>query len=138
MTKRTKSINPMLLSLVIGCMIYGVLGEILIFTLLPLIYQGSLIKVATGFGLGVLVMIVFTFNMYAGLKDSLSMSEADAQKSTIKGYIFRIVVVLVLFVVILVTNFCNPIAAVCGMFSLKVAAYLQPVTEKFIISKIIS
>lgn len=129
--------NPMLLNLTLACTIYGVIGELIIFLLLPMIYSGSIAKSAMGFAIGVLLMIVFTVHMYLGLEDSLMMGEIGAQKSTVKRYIFRIVSVIVIFVIILVTDFCNPIAAVCGMFSLKVAAYLQPITDKFLVSKII-
>lgn len=125
-------INPVLLDLIVGCSVFGVIGEVIIFTLIPIWYKGNLGKVALGYILGVFVMIAFSVHMYIQIEQSFGLGEVGAIKHNIKMFTIRAVVVLVATCLIYFTGFCNAIAFVCGMISLKVAAYFQPFTHKVI------
>lgn len=127
--------NPVLMDLVIGCTVYGVLGEIIILILLPIWYEGSIGKVCLGFALGVLVMICFSIHMYMQIEGSYGLGESGAIKRNMKMFFIRAVVVLAVVILIYFTGFCDAIGFVCGMISLKVAAYLQPFTHKLINKK---
>ncbi|MDD6571616.1 MAG: hypothetical protein PUF12_04405 [Thermoflexaceae bacterium] len=135
--KFLKKINPMLVDLISGCAVYGIVGEIIILTVVTAFYHGSIGKIALGFLIGVVLMMIMAVHMYFGVDASLSMGEGGAQKHQLKMFAIRIVAVLVVFVVVLVTGFCDAISVIIGMMSLKVSAYLQPFTHKFLVSKII-
>lgn len=132
-----KRINPMLLDLLSGCLMYGIVGELIIFILVSQLYSGSIAKVAVGFLFGVLLMLGLTVHMYKGIEVSIMLGEAGAQKHTLKMYAIRIAVVAAVVLLIYFTDCFNAIALVIGMISLKVAAYLQPFTHRYIVSKIL-
>lgn len=137
MKKLFGRLNPMLLDLAAGCIVYGLLGEALILILGIPLYEGSLWKLILGFFIGIVAALALIVHMYCSVVESLSLGEAGALKHTRKMYLYRILGILVILAFIYLTNFCNAIAFVIGLLSLKVAAYLQPVTHKFLVSKII-
>lgn len=135
MRKIFEKLDPTLLDLMTGCLIYGIIGEIIILTVLPLLYEGSIWKAAAGFLVGVILMILASFHMYASLSTAIELGEAHAGRYFLKKYIFRVAVVLVIFFAVYFTRIINAVALVCGMLSLKVSAYLQPITHKIITKK---
>lgn len=137
MKKFLNSLNPMLLDLSAGCIIYGIVGEIIILAVGLSFYQEGLWKIILGFLIGTAAAVALTVHMYFGVVESLSLGEAGALKHTRKMYILRIAGILVILVLIYFTGFCDAVAFVAGLISLKVAAYLQPITHKYIVSKII-
>ena len=58
------------------------------------------------------------------------MCGADAPKLVTKGYIFRYVIFAVALVIVALTEVMSPIVFFIGYMSLKVTAYLQPITHK--------
>ena len=50
----------------------------------------------------------------------------------ILGYVIRLIVMLVMFTVLYVFDLGDLLFAILGMFSMKVAAYIQPFTDKLI------
>ena len=76
-------------------------------------------------------------HMYHSVVESISMDEVSALKNTRKMYIYRVLGILAALLLIYFTNLFDAIAFVIGLMSLKVAAYLQPITHKFIVTKII-
>lgn len=137
MRKFLSGLNPMLLDLAAGCIIYGILGEVLILAAGRLFYEGMLWKIVLGFFVGTASAVALTIHMYYSVVESLSLGETGALKHTRKMYIFRIAGVLAVLALIYFTGFCDAIAFVVGLISLKVAAYLQPFTHKYIVTKII-
>lgn len=137
MKKFLNSLNPMLLDLSTGCIIYGIVGEVIILVGGLLFYQEFFWKIVLGFLIGTAAAVALTVHMYFGVVESLSLGETGALKHTRKMYIFRIAGILVILVLIYFTGFCDAVAFVVGLISLKVAAYLQPITHKYIVSKII-
>ncbi len=130
-------LNPMLLDLAAGCIIYGFFGEVLILAFGIPFYEGALWKVVLGFFIGIVSAVVMIVHMYYGVVESLSLGETGALKHTRKMYLFRVLGILVILALIYFTGFCDAIAFVAGLVSLKVAAYLQPITHRFIVTKII-
>lgn len=136
MREYLRKINPVLLDLITGCLIYGIIGEIFILTILPHIYEGRLSEVSVGFLVGVALMVMMSFHMYVGVRNALSMGESGARKHSYKLFAIRIVAVAVVFFILYFTGAGNVVALVIGMLSLKVSAYFQPFTDRFITSKI--
>lgn len=54
----------------------------------------------------------------------------DASGIVTRGYLFRYAVVAVVLIVISMTEVLNPLVFFLGYMSLKVTAYLQPITHK--------
>lgn len=137
MKKYLNSLNPMLLDLVTGCIIYGIIGEVIILAAGLAFYREGIWKIILGFLIGIAAAVALTIHMYYGVVESLSLGETGALKHTRKMYIVRIAGILVILVLIYFTGFCDAVAFAVGLISLKVAAYLQPITHKYIVSKII-
>ena len=62
-----------------------------------------------------------------------TLGEAGAQKQMRRQSALRFGVVILVLGVLMMTQAANPLAAFLGIMTLKVAAYLQPVTHKVII-----
>jgi hypothetical protein len=138
MKKYLSHMNPMLLNLLTGCLVYGAAAGIILGMVSFHFYPQHCIRVMLGYVCGLLLAVLQLFHMYRGLLNTLSYGE---EKSALwhsrKMYGVRIVAVLAAFYIIwfLAGTECL-IFAVLGMMSLKVAAYLQPFTDKFFVSKI--
>lgn len=132
-----KGLNPMLVDLTAGCIVYGIVGEILILAIGIPLYDGPLWKIVLGFFVGIIGAVALTVHMYHSVVESISMDEVSALKNTRKMYIYRVLGILAALLLIYFTNLFDAIAFVIGLMSLKVAAYLQPITHKFIVTKII-
>ena len=107
---RIIDINPSIPGMLIINLIYLILGEIIIIALVP-----NTMRCAIGFLAGVIYSVFATFHIIA--------------------YLIRLLVMLILFVLLYFLNIGDLLCAVIGMFSMKVAAYLQPFTDKLITKK---
>lgn len=137
MTEFLKKINPVLIDLITGCLLYGIVGVALIIFVVPHFYEGGIGKLVLGLVIGVILMMVLAVHMSIAVEHSLMLGEDGATKHNLKMFSVRILLVLAVFGMVYFTGIGNPITLVVGMLSLKVAAYLQPFTHKFIVSKII-
>lgn len=72
MKKFLNSMNPMLLDLSTGCIIYGIVGEIIIVAVGLSFYQEGLWKIILGFLIGTAAAVALTVHMYFGVVESLS------------------------------------------------------------------
>ena len=115
---RIIDINPSIPGMLIINLIYLILGEIIIIALVP-----NTMRCAIGFLAGVIYSVFATFHMSSGIA------------TMIIGYLIRLLVMLILFVLLYFLNIGDLLCAVIGMFSMKVAAYLQPFTDKLITKK---
>lgn len=62
--------------------------------------------------------------------DRALLSGSNASGIVTRGYLFRYVMVAAVLIVISVTEVMNPLIFFLGYMSLKVTAYLQPITHK--------
>ena len=62
--------------------------------------------------------------------DRALLSGSEASGIVTRGYLFRYVMVAAVLIVISVTGAMNPLVFFLGYMSLKVTAYLQPITHK--------
>lgn len=119
---------PMFADLLLGEIIYFVLGEIIILLAVPDKWKFSL-----GFIIGVFLAIGILIHMTLSVEDSVSMYEDEALKHNSKKYIIRILIVFVVFLLVIFIDIANVLAVLIGVMALKVAAYIQPITHKLII-----
>lgn len=78
---------------------------------------------------GILFAFAGSVHMARTLDRALSDS-ANAQKAIVRGYVFRYVFVVLIMVIIAMTDVMNPLVVFMGYMSLKVTAYIQPITHK--------
>ncbi len=88
-----------------------------------------------GLGLGILVAVLMTISMYTTIEKSLYMDEKSAVNYTKRSAIFRLLLIIVVLVAAVFINSVNIFTVVLGVLSLKLSAYLQPLTHKLISKK---
>jgi len=119
-----KSKNRTLLEMHIGILFFGLLCQALgaFFVEDQWFYAKSL-------WFGILFALVASVHMYKTLDRALWYGE-DAQSQVSRGYMFRYAAAIVIFAVIGFTGVMNVLVVFLGYMSLKVTAYLQPITHK--------
>ncbi len=118
--------NPMLQKLSLGIWLTFIPVVIL------LIVISSDIQVPIGFLIGALYAQGIVIHMALSIEDSIRMKEDDALKYTRKNYIFRFIILIIIFLLMFFLKFGNLVSALFGIMTLKVSAYLQPFTNKVI------
>lgn len=138
MNKILSRFNPMLVNLIIGSLICFAAGECILAIILNQFFPEHFFDAVTGYAVGNIMNILRIIHMYWGIVGSVSYGEErSAQIHSGKMYLIRTAAEIVLFILILsVLGMEGFLFAMIGMMSLKVAAYLQPFTDKFLVSKI--
>lgn len=120
-----KKTDRTLLEMHTGMLLFGVICQI----------AGAFIvenqaRYAESLWFGILFAAVGSVHMAKTLDRALTDS-ASASKVITRGYIFRYLMVAAVFIAISLTGVLNPLIAFLGYMSMKVTAYLQPLTHKF-------
>lgn len=126
MINTLKKINRTVLEMDLGILFLGVLGQVIgaFFVKDQAMYAKSL-------WFGVLLALAATYHMYRSLDRALDQSEKTAQKMIIRGYILRYVMLIFFLLVIMKTEVMNPLVFFLAyVISMKVTAFLQPLTHK--------
>lgn len=123
---------PMATELLVGELIYLILGEILIITITLLCGREHVLQWVLGFFEGVVIAVGLMLHMAVSVEDSVSMYEDEALKHTKKNYIIRMIVLLAAFLIIGFFGIGDILAALLGLMALKVSAYIQPFTHKIL------
>ena len=129
MIEKIKDINPSIPGMLIVQMLYLIVGEALIICIAK-----TPLKPAIGFVAGVAYAVFSTFHMSLRIR-KVVYGGANTSVTFILGYVIRLLVMLILFVLLYFLNIGDLLCAVIGMFSMKVAAYLQPFTDKILSKK---
>ena len=129
MLERIKDINPSIPGMLVVELLYLIVGEVLI-----IIIASSPLKFAVGLAAGVAYAVFSTFHMSFRIR-KVVYGGANTSVTLVLGYVIRLIVMLVLFAVLYIFDLGDLLFAVLGMFSMKVAAYLQPFTDKLITKK---
>lgn len=128
MKRKVKLNNPMLLDLIVGNLIFLLLGEIILFAVFT--FTGLRWDLAIGYLVGVMVSIGMVIHMAYSIDDSVRMDEHTALKHIRKTYIIRIIAVIIIFAVVWFLDVCNVGAVLLGVLVLKFSAYITPITHK--------
>lgn len=119
-----KQINPALLELELGILLVGLVFQTAGLCLVQekLFFTGAL-------WIGILLALITVFHMYQTLAKALEAGK-NAGKLLMISNVIRYLCIILVFVILAVTDLFNPLFTFLGLLSLKVAAYLQPVTHK--------
>ena len=121
MIEKIKEINPSIPGMLVVQSVYLIIGEALI-----LLIADTPMKLAIGFAAGVFYAAFATFHMSFRIR-KVVYGGANTSATFVLGY-----VMLVLFSVLYFLDIGDLLGAILGIFSMKVAAYLQPFTDKLI------
>lgn len=119
--------NPGCLDLLVGNVVYWMLGSLVI---VLFFFEW---KILLGYFVGFGMACGMTVHMTVTIEQALHIGEFGAEKHMKKGTALRYSVITVLFCVIGITGIVNLVAAMIGVMILKVSAYSQPLTHKWIL-----
>lgn len=130
----------MVLALFFGILIYGFLEGVLLAVILAVFARDIVLEGVISFFLGVILAGTNLFHIHNSLKTTLEYGEEKgATAHSLKGYAMRLAALaLVVLIVAVCFGPLFELLALLGANVLKVAAYLQPITDKFLVSKIYS
>ena len=126
MIEKIKEINPSIPGMLVVQSVYLIIGEALI-----LLIADTPMNLAIGFAAGVFYAAFATFHMSFRIR-KVVYGGANTSATFVLGYVIRLAVMLVLFSVLYFLDIGDLLGAILGIFSMKVAAYLQPFTDKLI------
>ena len=126
MLEKVKSMNEALPVMYLLDLIYLVLGEVII-----LILFSEPAQSAVGFLAGVLYAVFPSYHLSYRIH-RVVYGQANMTRTLVIGYFVRLLVMVALFAVLYYFNIGDLIAALIGMFAMKISAYLQPSAVKFI------
>ena len=117
--------NRTLLEMYVGMVFIGMVCQI----------AGALIvkdqlRFAASLWFGILLAAVSAYHLYRTLDRGLDCDEKTATKVMFRGYLIRYTAVALILVLIMVTGTLNPLIVFMGYMSLKVTAFIQPITHK--------
>ena len=124
-----RRLNDALPELVLGIILYGIVIE-----LAGVWFVADKLRYSTGLLIGIVLAVGMAVNMAIVLQDAVDLYGGEhAQGKIIAKSILRYLVVVVVFFVMMKFELGNLFTAFIGVFGLKVAAYLQPLTHKLVL-----
>lgn len=121
-----KKINETLFELIVGIILFSLLCQVSLVWVVDRKVWYSL-----GLWIGAAMAVFGAVHMYLGLDMALDCGP-EAGKILQKKSIQRYAAFVVCLGVLMVTEAANPLSAFLGLMGLKVAAYIQPFTHKWI------
>ncbi len=123
-----KRINPVLPELILELILYG-----LIIQITGVWFVEDKLRYSTGLWIGIIAAVLMAINMAVVILDTVeSMAEKRASRKSALFSAIRYILVVAAFAVTGIFHLGNLITMFLGVMGLKVAAYLQPFTHKFI------
>ncbi len=122
--ERLRKENRTLLEMHLGMLFFGIVCQII-----GALAIGNRWNYAPSLWFGVAFAFAGSIHMSRTLDRALSAGN-DASGIVTRGYLFRYVMVAAVLIVISLTETMNPLVFFLGYMSLKVTAYLQPITHK--------
>lgn len=126
MIQKLKKIDRTLLELLTGIFLCSVVCQ-MVALLLPF----DRLKSAVGIWLGALIAVFSAFHMWRSLNKAFLCDAKSAARLMAGGYLLRYLIVAVFLVFLFFTNAGHILAGFAGVMTLKMSAFLQPVTHKF-------
>ncbi len=121
-------INDTLRELLIGILAAGAM-----FQAAGVWFVKNRVSYSAGLWIGTGLALFLAWHMWKSIDEALDLGETGAQKRMRGQAAFRYLVIVMVLAVLMYTEGASPLAAFLGVMSLKVAAYLQPVTHKVIL-----
>lgn len=123
--------NITLISLLIDIFILSIIVEIV-----GLLFTNDRIIFTISLGVGTALAMFMAIHISINIDKALDRQGEDATKFLIANNMIRYLVVVVVFAVVLWTDYLNPLYTFVGVITLKFGAYMVPKTTK-IVEKII-
>ncbi|MDO5402681.1 MAG: hypothetical protein Q4F11_04505 [Eubacteriales bacterium] len=128
MIEKLRELNDALPEMLFIDIVYLILGELIICLAAP----DNLKSVwAVGFLAGVIYSVFGTFQLSFRIR-KVVYGGGNTTAVLLVGYMIRLGMLLAVLVTLYLTGWGDMLAALAGMFSMKVAAYSQPFTNKFL------
>lgn len=126
MISKMRELNESLPEIFLIDIIYLILGILLVLLFVP--EKGQAV-------VGIFAGVVYS--MFASIHLSFRIRKvvyghASATKTFVGGYFIRLLVMFVIFAALYIFHMGDLLCALIGMFSMKVSAYLQPATHRFL------
>ena len=128
--RKIRNINQTVWELIIGIVLVNALLEVI-----GLIFVSQKGAYTIGLVLGMLMAIGMVFHMNISIEKAMDIGGEHAKGYMLKSYAIRTVVALAVIVCVGVLKFANLLSLLLGIMTLKVAAYLQPITHRFMESR---
>ena len=122
--EKLKQRNRTLLEMQIGMVFFGLACQIVGALLVK-----NQMAYAASLWFGVAFAFAASIHMYRTLEKALWLGK-DAPAAVTRGYIFRYAMVAAVAILLCMTEAMNPLFFFLGYMSLKVTAYIQPITHK--------
>jgi len=117
-------VNRTLLEMQLGMVFFGIVCQ-----LVGAFFAEEQGYYAASLWLGIAFAFAASIHMYRNLDRAL-LCGADAPKMVTRGYVFRYVIFAAALALVAMTKVMYPIIFFLGYMSLKVTAYLQPITHR--------
>ena len=126
-----KRLDPTVRDLLIGALLYGIIVEIA-----GLMLVEARLNYTLGILVGYISVVFLICHMYLTLEKALDMESKAATKYGLRNSILRYVIMFAILVVAMLVPQISVIAVIIMIFGMKIPAFLQPLINKYITSKI--
>jgi len=126
MIQKLKKIDRTLLELLAGILVCSIVCQS-VALLLPF----DRLKSAIGLWLGVILALFSAVHMWRSLNKAFMCDEKSAARLMAGGYLIRYLIVAAFLVFLFFSKIGYILAGFAGVMTLKMSAFLQPVTHKF-------
>ncbi len=117
--------NETLLEMWLGTVLFGVVCQVG-----PVWFLKDKSGYSIGLWLGIVAALLTILHLSVSLDKALDLGEGGAKKHMVTQNLVRYFVLIIFLVVLMITDFANPLAAFLGLMGVKAGAYLQPVLHK--------
>lgn len=124
--KKIKKIDGTLLELCIGIILFGALCQIT-----AVWFLADKLGYSIGLWIGILTALGCAVHMWWSIDRYLDYGEGAARVAA-RDNLIRYGIVVAVMVIVMVTGVAQPLAVFLGIMGLKVAAYIRPITHKWI------
>ncbi len=124
-----KKNNRTLLELKTGIVLLGLLGLVITACFAP-VFGEKTPWMCLSLTFGMLTALLSATDMYRTLDKALDLPEKQAQRTIYMGYLKRYVILGIMLVLFCLSEKLDPIVFFIAYMTLKLAAYMQPLTHK--------
>ncbi|MBQ8039879.1 MAG: ATP synthase subunit I [Lachnospiraceae bacterium] len=117
--------NETLLEMWLGTVLFGVVCQVGLVWFIK-----DKLGYSLGLWLGIVAALLTILHLSVSLDKALDLGEGGAKKHMVTQNLVRYFVLIIFLVVLMITDFANPLAAFLGLMGVKAGAYLQPVLHK--------
>lgn len=134
-----RKVNPTMIELIVGIVMFGIIGSAILCALyagaIPIekFFDDNIYQIIVGYIIGIIFSVSMIIHITASVERSLEMGEHGALKHTRIMYIIRMVALVIVFAIVLIAEVGNVFSLLFGLLSLKLSAYIQPITHKLIL-----